>query len=53
LIDVDSHSSAYVGETSKELFDYAKSAKEEGYDCTVCRLEKDEDSDWRLISENE
>ena len=53
LIDVDSHSSAYVGETSKELFDYARSAKEEGYECTVCRLEKDEDSDWRLIPEKE
>lgn len=53
FLDVDSHTSTYVGETSKDLFDYAKSAREEGYDCTVCRLEKDEDGDWILIPEKE
>ena len=49
LIDVDSHSSAYVGETFEDCADYANDARKEGYECTVCRLEKDDEGNIRLI----
>lgn len=53
FLEIDSHTSIYVGEMSKDLFEHAKSAINEGYECTVCRLEKDEDGDWVLIPEKE
>jgi hypothetical protein len=48
LIDITKMISAYVGETAEECTDYADGAKDEGYDCTICRLEKDNEGNIRL-----
>jgi hypothetical protein len=48
LIEIDRWVSVYVGETESNCKDYSDSGNNEGYNCTVCRLEKTED-DWNLI----
>ena len=48
LIDIDKWVSVYVGEEQKDCQDYSDDGNKEGYDCTVCRLEKNGD-DWNLI----
>lgn len=49
LIDVAKMISAYVGETIEDCTDYANGARDEGYDCTICRLEKDNEGNIKLI----
>ena len=48
LIKIDRWISVYVGETESNCRSYSDDGNREGYDCTVCRLEKMED-DWNLI----
>ena len=48
LIDIDRWTSVYVGEEQKDVQDYCDGGNSEGYDCTVCKLEKNGD-DWNLI----
>ena len=45
LIFVDRHTAAYVGETQHDCQSHCDSANREGYDCCVCRIEKDETGD--------
>lgn len=53
LIDVDEYESAYVGNTREDCQSYCDSANREGYDCCVCRIEKDENGDWLVYKEGE
>ncbi len=48
IIHVNSDVGVYVGTEIKDCQSYSDSGNKEGYDCTVCRLEKTED-DWNLI----
>ena len=48
LIDINNDVAVYVGETVDGCKDYADSGNREGYNCTVCKVEKDGD-DWMLI----
>ena len=48
LIDIDRWVSVYVGNEQKDCQDYSDSGNQEGYNCTVCRLEKN-GGDWNLI----
>ena len=48
LIEIDSWVSVYVGEKESDCRSYSDSGNREGYDCTVCRLEK-KDDEWLLI----
>lgn len=49
LIDIDRWVSVYVGTEIKDCLDYCKGGNEEGYDCTVCKLEKDSDGEWIVV----
>jgi hypothetical protein len=49
LIDVGPHSCAYVGETVEDCAGAANDARKEGYECIICRLEKDDEGNIRLI----
>ena len=48
LIEIDRWVSVYVGEEQSSVQSYSDDGNKEGYDCTVCRLEKNGD-DWNLI----
>lgn len=48
LIDIDRWVSVYVGTEINNCKSHSDSGNREGYDCTVCRLEKIED-DYNLI----
>jgi hypothetical protein len=48
LIEVNDDVSVYVGETLDNCKGYCDGGNQEGYDCTVCKLEKDDD-DYKLI----
>lgn len=48
LINIDKYVSVYVGEVKEYCTDYSRDGNKEGYNCTVCRLEKNGD-DWNLI----
>jgi hypothetical protein len=48
LIDIDRWVSVYVSDTEEWCRECSNDGNKEGYDCTVCRLEKIED-DWNLI----
>ena len=48
MIEVSKHVSVYVGNELKDCKDYSDDGNKEGYNCTVCRLEKNGD-DWNLI----
>jgi hypothetical protein len=39
----------YVGEKQSNVQDYSDSGNREGYDCTVCKLEKDSNDEWRVV----
>lgn len=49
LIDIDRWVSVYVGENQSDVQSYADDGNKEGYDCTVCKLEKNSDGDWTLV----
>ena len=48
LIEIDRWVGVYVGHEQKDCQQYSDSGNREGYNCTVCRLEKTGD-DWNLI----
>lgn len=48
IIQVNSDVGVYVGEVESDCRDHSDSGNREGYNCTVCRLERTED-DWNLI----
>ena len=39
----------YVGETQSDVQSYSDDGNKEGYDCTVCRLEKDSNDEWIVV----
>lgn len=39
----------YVGENQSDVQSYSDSGNREGYDCTVCRLEKDSEGEWIVV----
>ena len=47
-IDIDRWVSVYVSETEDWCRDCSNDGNSEGYDCTVCKLEK-KNGDWLLI----
>jgi hypothetical protein len=49
LIEVDRWNTAYVGHEQKDCIDACDGANQEGYNCTVCKLEKDAEGEWILI----
>lgn len=49
LIDIDRWVAVYVGNEQKDCQDYSDMGNREGYNCTVCRLEKNSDNDWIVI----
>ena len=48
LLDIDRWVSVYVSDELKTLESYCDDGNKEGYDCVVCKLEKDVD-DYKLI----
>ena len=42
MIQVNSHEAAYVSNTLDGCQSYCEDAIDEGYDCCICRLEKDD-----------
>ena len=48
FIEVNDDVSVYVGETLEDCKEYCDGGNQEGYNCTVCKLEKD-DNDYKLI----
>jgi hypothetical protein len=49
LIDIDRWTSVYVGTEIKDCIDYCKGGNEEGYKCTLCKLEKNSDGEWIVV----
>ena len=49
LIDIDRWVSIYVSDDEANLKDYSDDGNKEGYDCTVCKLEKDSDGEWIVV----
>ena len=39
----------YVGESQSDVQSYSDDGNEEGYDCTVCKIEKDNNGDWIVV----
>ena len=39
----------YVSEKQSDIQSYSDNGNEEGYDCTVCRLEKDSNDEWIVV----
>jgi hypothetical protein len=48
LLEIDKWVSVYVSDEQKTLESYCDDGNGEGYDCTVCKLER-EDDDYKLI----
>lgn len=49
LINIDRWVSIYASEDQSAVQSYADDGNREGYDCTVCKLEKNSDGDWTLV----
>lgn len=51
LIEIDRWTMIYVSDEKglSDLRSHCKSGNEEGYDCTVCKLEKDSDDEWIVV----
>lgn len=49
MIHVNRHETAYVGTDLEDVEDYCQSAIDEGYDCCICRLEKDPENNIRIF----
>lgn len=49
LISINRRVSVYVSETESNLKDCCDDGNEEGYHCTICRLEKDSDNEWIVV----
>jgi hypothetical protein len=39
----------YVGENQSDVQSYSDDGNKEGYDCTVCKIEKDSDGEWIVV----
>lgn len=39
----------YVGENQSDVQSYSDDGNKEGYDCTVCKIEKDSDDEWIVV----
>ena len=39
----------YVGETQSEVQEHSDSGNREGYNCTVCKIEKDKEGYWIVV----
>jgi hypothetical protein len=49
LIEIDRWVSVYVSDTEEWVLNCASDGRDEGYDCTACRLEK-RDGEWFVVS---
>ena len=49
LIDINRWVSVYVGENQSDVQSYSDDGNREGYDCTVCRIEKDSDGELIVV----
>lgn len=49
LIDINRWVSVYVGEKQSDVQSYSDDGNKEGYDCTVCRIEKDSNGDLIVV----
>lgn len=50
LIHIDRWVAVYVGHDQSEVQDHCDSGNKEGYNCTVCKLEKNSDGDWTVVA---
>jgi hypothetical protein len=48
-LDIDRWVGIYIGENKSYIKDYSDDGNKEGYDCTLCKLEKDSDGDWIVV----
>lgn len=39
----------YVGESQSDIQSYSDDGNKEGYNCTVCKIEKDSDGEWIVV----
>lgn len=49
LIWVSTNTSVYAGETIEDCLEQAECGNREGLKCMICKLEKDEDENWKVI----
>ena len=49
LIWTSTHCSVYVGETYEDCEDHAKWGNREELECVVCKIEKDQFGDWKVL----
>lgn len=42
----------YIEENQDHIEDYAKSARDEGYDCVTCEIFKDDEGEWKVKKVN-
>ncbi len=49
MIHTSRHETAYVGSELEDVEDACKQAIDEGYNCCICRLEKDPDNNIRIV----
>ena len=46
---IDKWVGVYVSDKQSNVQEYSKSGNEEGYNCTVCKIEKDSDGEWIVV----
>lgn len=49
MIHINRHDTAYVGTDIEDVEDICKQAIDEGYNCCICRLEKDPENNIRIV----
>ena len=49
LIPINRWVSVYVGHEQKDCQTYSDDGNKEGYNCTVCRLDKDLNGEWIVV----
>lgn len=48
-LDIDRWVGIYIGENKSYIKDYSDDGNKEGYNCTLCKLEKDSDGEWIVV----
>lgn len=48
-IEVSKWVGVYVGRTVDDIKLYSDNGNKEGYNCTICKLEKNADNDWIVV----
>ena len=48
-LSIDKWVGVYVSDKQSNVQEYSDSGNDEGYDCTVCKIEKDSDGEWIVV----